>query len=693
VNLEEEGAMIRHHKIWTTPMILMIMLSAFLDFGIAHAEAVKPSGLKGVVLEKNSSIGLPAVKVILSNAKGEYTAITGAGGTFNMTVPFGSYIVEVVHPGYQDFSVPITINNGQFKEVRWSLQREVHLDLGWYSGTGPAERDQYKTFSEDVNTVFLYTNDWECKNADSQEALKAMPDRIGVWLSLPYLFHIEAYHDCRTGGSFAVTPDSLCGFTFNKKPKENTREYCANTYLKPLADGLARIRSFDGANQIRGWYVFDEPYYSYRPYRDTGWNAGIIKEVSDFVRKNDPNEKPIVGVINDGFDDDVKLGSLQDWVTIPDFLGYDYYPKLSQTTPCENSEPFTPLDSYKRTRDWMNTLAKNKGGASSYYVAQGQGCKWNTPPDNFGLATPTLQEIRWYAWTGILRGLGGIIYWWYPRADEDIGRDGNSIRTSVHQVFREINDLDTMSILYRGQASQSYQHDAQPGTLDIAYRYYNGHWYLFVVNAPDQDRRVKFTLSTSPTSQYRMATELIDNYQIQLKQLTGRVILSDYLSKGEVRIYRLFDPPAKSGENFGFEKGLQYWESYGDGTTYEAVTGGTEGSHSAKISREKDTKRYFGLAQRNIPCKQNTMYQLTLQVKTESGNTGSAAASLGSWDSSTTHMDFGWTGKGIDWTQISGTWNSGVKDRLDVVLYGTTDFSGTAYFDGIVLRELGPSAK
>jgi hypothetical protein len=820
-----------HRKIWMFPVILILILVAFMNVDIPIALSSLPTNLiKGVVVEKDSSIGLSAVKVKLFSSKGQYATVTGAGGTFKLEVPTGSYDVEVTHPAYQDLSIAFKINSGQIQEVRWSLQRKANLDLGWYSTTGPESRDQYKTFSEDVNTVILYTSDWECGNDDIQEALKAMPDRIGVWLSLPYFFHIEAYHDCRTKGTFALTPNSHCGFTFEKSPTDDSPEYCATTYLAPLAKTLDRIEKFEGANKIRGWYLFDEPYYSYPPYRDMGWNANIIKEVTDFVRKNDPSGRPVIGVINDGYDDDPKLGSLQDWAAIPEYLGYDYYPKWKKTKPCENVEPFTPLDAYEKTRDNINTLVKNKGGASSYYVAQGQGCKWD-----FGRATPTLQEIRWHAWTGILRGIGGIVYWWYPKSDEDIGRDGNSIRTSVHQVFREIRQIDIGSILYLGEASQAYSHNAGTGTLDIAYRRYKDHWYLTVVNGPDQDRDVTFTLNVGQSPLSNIVTDLIENRQIKLEG-SGPVSLTDYLPKGAVRVYRLFDPTNKLGENLlqagsddwqtygfkdqeaaarmdgsysayidrakatgkffgvyqdhipikpdteyrlslrikteevnrgyaaaamgvwsddpsrnhhsdfgytsgtngwvpkmktwqsgfdetamtvvlfggpdftgkayfdhlfleevypknpGFERGLHYWESYGDGSTYEAVAGGVEGSHSAKIFREDATGRYFGLAQRNIPCEPNTTYQLTLWVKTEALR-GQIGVGLGNWGTPNTHADFGYTGGNTNWKKISGTWTSRTDETsLSILLFGSTDFSGTAYFDDIVLQKVGSSA-
>jgi len=121
---------------------------------------------------------------------------------------------------------------------------------------------------------------------------------------------------------------------------------------------------------------------------------------------------------------------------------------------------------------------------------------------------------------------------------------------------------------------------------------------------------------------------------------------------------------------------------------YEAVKGDMvkEGSYSASFRRGAATGNYFGLKQKKIPCEPNTTYRLTLWVKTELVS-GSAAAALGNWDSSNTHVDFGWTGGSTGWTEISGAWTSQADETtLDIVLYGSTDFSGTAYFDGLVLQ-------
>jgi len=141
-------------------------------------------------------------------------------------------------------------------------------------------------------------------------------------------------------------------------------------------------------------------------------------------------------------------------------------------------------------------------------------------------------------------------------------------------------------------------------------------------------------------------------------------------------------------QNMGFESGLKYWERYGDGD-YRAVAGGVEGAQCAQISRSKGTGYYLGLAQRKIPCEPNTIYRLTLWLKTAS-DSGHAAAALGNWGSSNTHKEFGLTGGYTDWKEMSGTWTSKWDETsFDIVLYGSTDFSGYAYFDNLVLEKVG----
>jgi hypothetical protein len=176
-------------KVWLSTGILALSLGAFLTTGIAFAAA---SGIKGVVLSKDSSVGISVAKVKLFTSKNQYTTTTGAGGIFSLQVPSGIYEVEVSHPAYQTLYSEVKIISGKTIQVSWPLTRKINLDLGWYSGTGPTEREKYGTLSEDVNTVILYTKHGNCDHPDIKDALDAMPDRIGVWLEVPYKFHIEA---------------------------------------------------------------------------------------------------------------------------------------------------------------------------------------------------------------------------------------------------------------------------------------------------------------------------------------------------------------------------------------------------------------------------------------------------------------------------------------------------------------------
>jgi hypothetical protein len=138
--------------------------------------------------------------------------------------------------------------------------------------------------------------------------------------------------------------------------------------------------------------------------------------------------------------------------------------------------------------------------------------------------------------------------------------------------------------------------------------------------------------------------------------------------------------------NPSFEDRLNYWEPYGDGDDYKAERVG--GDLVAKIERSRPFGDYFGLKQRAIPCEPNTTYRLTLWVKTEA-KTGTVAAALGNWGDPNTHKDFGYTGGTTDWKQISGTWTSGPGENyLDVVLFGSPDFSGKAYFDDVILEKV-----
>jgi hypothetical protein len=145
--------------------------------------------------------------------------------------------------------------------------------------------------------------------------------------------------------------------------------------------------------------------------------------------------------------------------------------------------------------------------------------------------------------------------------------------------------------------------------------------------------------------------------------------------------------------NPGFEDKLDFWEDYGDGSAAATNEDAFNGSHSAHIQRDVATGKYFGLYQGRIAVEPDTEYRLTLWVKTNV-TSGRAAAGLGVWSSdpaSNHHTDFGYVGGTTDWVQISGTWTSRADEEvIRVMLFGSPDFVGEAYFDDLILEEIGP---
>jgi hypothetical protein len=79
-------------------------------------------------------------------------------------------------------------------------------------------------------------------------------------------------------------------------------------------------------------------------------------------------------------------------------------------------------------------------------------------------------------------------------------------------------------------------------------------------------------------------------------------------------------------------------------------------------------------------------------VKTE-GVSGVVAAALGVWSpepGANHHSDFGYLGGDTEWTRITGTWRSRPDERvIQVALFGDPDFSGRAFFDDLLLEEVG----
>jgi hypothetical protein len=261
---------------------------------------------------------------------------------------------------------------------------------------------------------------------------------------------------------------------------------------------------------------------------------------------------------------------------------------------------------------------------------------------------------------------------------------------------------------FNGSLSAHIRRDGPTGN-------YFGLYQEDIVAEPDTEYRLSLWVKTKATSGYAAAAlgvwsgEPSLNHHTDFGYVSGMSewvhISGIWKSRPDGNVIRvmLFGSPDFIGEayfdslvleevkpqNTGFESGLRHWERYGDGTMYEAVEGGVEGSYCAHLRRDGATGNYFGLVQRKIPCEPNTTYRLALWVKTDVSS-GSVAAALGNWGSPNTHQDFGWTGGHVNWTQISGTWTSRWDETsMDIVLYGSTDFSGDAYFDNVVLEKVG----
>jgi len=144
--------------------------------------------------------------------------------------------------------------------------------------------------------------------------------------------------------------------------------------------------------------------------------------------------------------------------------------------------------------------------------------------------------------------------------------------------------------------------------------------------------------------------------------------------------------------NPGFEQGLDFWHGYGDGLIEFTSEDAFNGSYSAHIERNDATGQYLGLCEKEVVVEPDTEYRLSLWVKTRA-TSGRVGAGLGVWSSDATlnhHSDFGHTGGISDWTQITGTWISRPdEDAIRIVLYGNPDFAGEAFFDDLVLEEVG----
>ena len=268
-----------------------------------------------------------------------------------------------------------------------------------------------------------------------------------------------------------------------------------------------------------------------------------------------------------------------------------------------------------------------------------------------------------------------------PSGDSRVGKIGTNARilfAQVDPVSQKVNQLFAKNV-------SRVNHD---GSVIFS----ASDWIYHIALGVGESRltgHVIFTSRGKPYLDIHTGWEsfLVKGSTVSRWQSLGGGVIRIWLSEsGEFEIYNEKAIPAVG--NPGFAEGLNYWEPYGDGDDYTSPLDG--GDLCATIERKEATGEYFGLVQRNIPCEPNTTYRLTLSIKTDTAS-GSAAAGLGNWGSPNTHRDFGWTGGRTDWTQISGTWTSRWDETsMDIVLYGTKDFSGIAYFDELVLEKVGP---
>jgi len=145
--------------------------------------------------------------------------------------------------------------------------------------------------------------------------------------------------------------------------------------------------------------------------------------------------------------------------------------------------------------------------------------------------------------------------------------------------------------------------------------------------------------------------------------------------------------------NPGFEKGLDFWHGYGDGFVEFTSEDAYNGRYSDHNERNDATGKYFGLCEKEVVVEPDTEYRLSLWIKARL-TSGFAAAGLGVWSSDPMlnhHTDFGHTDGMTDWTLITGTWTSRPDEyTIRIVLYGTPDFAGEAFFDDLVLEEVEP---
>jgi len=173
-------------------------------------------------------------------------------------------------------------------------------------------------------------------------------------------------------------------------------------------------------------------------------------------------------------------------------------------------------------------------------------------------------------------------------------------------------------------------------------------------------------------------------YDVEVEFPSGEVVKE--LDVGAGQKLTVYERGYVTVRNAGFEQvrgdEIGYWTPYGTGDFGSSFSEHKEGDFSAHLSRSSGSG-YFGFRQGYIQVQPNTTYYLGVWVKTQASG-GYVQAALGVWGEGNHHSDFGGVGGNSDWQFIWGSWTSGdSENRIEIRLYGSEDFVGEAWFDGV----------
>jgi hypothetical protein len=186
------------------------------------------------------------------------------------------------------------------------------------------------------------------------------------------------------------------------------------TRLPPDRDDLGRaetlVREHRRHPALAAWYAFDEPELRHSPRRVNGWLGRL--------RALDP-EHPLLVVFSGSERAHAFAG-------MGDILGLDYYPVGRQAPLSGALETIVPLAD--RLLAWTRTPRR-----SAYFIVQS--FSWSDYPSHSGCRFPTLPELRYLAYSPIVSGVDGLVFWTRYRTPEAKWRD------VVAPVMRELAAL------------------------------------------------------------------------------------------------------------------------------------------------------------------------------------------------------------------------------------------------------------